>query len=75
MQSNFFRYNFGLEWEKCKIVRIVHAKRILQTAPYKEKSVRFKNKRFIFSAIVKGEVGVDCWLLTVSVVMSTVQFH
>ena len=33
MQSNFFRYHFGLEWEKRKIVRRVHAKRILQTAP------------------------------------------
>ena len=27
-----FRYHFGLEWEKRKIVRRVHAKRILQTA-------------------------------------------
>ena len=34
MQSNFFRYHFGLEWEKRKIVRRVHAKRILQTAPH-----------------------------------------
>ena len=34
MQSNFFRYHFGLEWEKHKIVRKVHAKRILQTAPH-----------------------------------------
>ena len=34
MQSNFFRYHFGLEWEKRKIVRKVHAKRILQTAPH-----------------------------------------
>ena len=32
MQSNFFCYHFGLEWEKHKIVRRVHAKRILQTA-------------------------------------------
>ena len=32
MQSNFIRYHFGLEWEKRKIVRKVHAKRILQTA-------------------------------------------
>ena len=35
MQSNFFRYHFGLvEWEKRIIVRRVHAKRILQTAPH-----------------------------------------
>ena len=34
MQSNFFRYHFGLEWEKGKIVRKVHAKRILRTAPH-----------------------------------------
>ena len=34
MQSNFFRYHFGLEWEKRKFVRRVHAKRILQTAPH-----------------------------------------
>ena len=34
MQSNFFRYHFGLEREKRKIVREVHAKRILQTAPH-----------------------------------------
>ena len=34
MQSNLFRYHFGLEWEKRKIVRRVHAKRILQTAPH-----------------------------------------
>ena len=34
MKSNFFRYHFGLEWEKRKIVRKVHAKRILQTAPH-----------------------------------------
>ena len=34
MQSNYFRYHFGLEWEKRKIVRRVHAKRILQTAPH-----------------------------------------
>ena len=33
-QSNFFRYHFGLEWEKRKIVRKVHVKRILQTAPH-----------------------------------------
>ena len=33
MQSNFFRYHLDLEWEKRKIVRKVHAKRILQTAP------------------------------------------
>ena len=33
MQSNFCRYHFGLEWEKRKIVRRVHAKRILQAAP------------------------------------------
>ena len=35
MQSNFFRNHFGLEWEKRKFVRRVHAKRILQTAPHK----------------------------------------
>ena len=35
MQSNYFRYHFGLEWEKRKIVRKVHAKCILQTAPRK----------------------------------------
>ena len=34
MQSNFFRYHFGLELEKRKIVRRVHAKCILQTAPH-----------------------------------------
>ena len=34
MQSNFYRYHFGLEWEKRKFVRKVHAKRILQTAPH-----------------------------------------
>ena len=34
MQSNFFRYHFGLEWESRKIVREVHAIRILQTAPH-----------------------------------------
>ena len=34
MQSNFFRYHFGLEWEKRKLVRRVHAKRILQTVPH-----------------------------------------
>ena len=34
MQSNFCRYHFGLEWEKREIVRRVHAKRILQTAPH-----------------------------------------
>ena len=34
MQSNFFRYHFGLELEKPKIIRRVHAKRILQTAPH-----------------------------------------
>ena len=34
-QSNFFRYHFGLKWEKRKIVRRVHAKRILLTAPHK----------------------------------------
>ena len=36
MQSNFFRYHFGLEWQKRKIVCRVHAKRILQTAPPKK---------------------------------------
>ena len=35
MQSNFYRYHFGLEWEKRKFVRKVHAKRILQTAPHR----------------------------------------
>ena len=35
MQSNFFRYHFGLESEKRKIVRKVPAKRILQTAPHR----------------------------------------
>ena len=34
MQSSFYRYHFGLEWEKRKIVRKVRAKRILQTAPH-----------------------------------------
>ena len=41
MQSNLFRYHFGLEWEKRKIVRRVHAKRILQTAPHT--FTRFEN--------------------------------
>ena len=35
-QSNFFRYHFGLEWKKRKIVRKVHAKRVLQTAPHRQ---------------------------------------
>ena len=51
MQSNFFRYHFGLEWEKRKIVRRVHAKRILQTAPHnklekdKKKAKKHSNPR------------------------------
>ena len=34
MQSNFCHHHFGLEWKKRKIVRRVHAKRILQTVPH-----------------------------------------
>ena len=45
MQSNFFRYHFGLEWEKRKIVRRVHAKRILQTAPHTYLQVLTRNNQ------------------------------
>ena len=41
MQSNFFRHHFGLEWEKRKIVRKVHAKCILQTAPHNKHCLCF----------------------------------
>ena len=48
------------------IARLLHLKK----KSYFFRSVCFKNKRFLFSAIVKGVVGVDClcWLLTASVV-------
>ena len=48
MQSNFYRYHFGLEWEKRKFVRKVHAKRILQTAPHTGGYI-CKETNFIFS--------------------------
>ena len=41
MQSKFFRYHFGIEWEKRKIVRKVLAKSILQTAPHNSDSVLY----------------------------------
>ena len=46
MQSHFFRYHFGLECEERKIVRRVHAKRILQTAPHKTVSKFSRILRF-----------------------------
>ena len=53
MQSNFFRYHFGLKWEKRVIVRRVHAKRILQTAPHIFCSDSAAKYELICSALTK----------------------
>ena len=44
MQSNFFLYHFGIELEKRKIVRKVHAKRILQTARHRSGILRLTTR-------------------------------
>ena len=62
MQSNFCRYHFGLEWEKRKIVRRVHAKRILQTAPHTNGLMIFLDT-FLLLFLVPCHTVLGCLLL------------